>query len=65
MNFGWGLAYFGGTVLLVRFGSYGLASARMAAYVLSSTAVFLYAARYCWPTQKEGTYKQAPEAAFQ
>jgi O-antigen/teichoic acid export membrane protein len=48
MYLGWGVAYLGGTLLLVRFGSFGLAEALLAAYVLSSTAMFLFAVRYCW-----------------
>jgi O-antigen/teichoic acid export membrane protein len=48
MYLGWGVAFLGGTLLLVPSGSFGLAEARLAAYVLSSTAVFLFAMRYCW-----------------
>ena len=52
MHLGWGLAALGGTVALVSFGSFGLAGARLAAYVLSSTAVIWFAARYCFAPQR-------------
>jgi O-antigen/teichoic acid export membrane protein len=43
MNLGWAVAYVGTTTLLVRFGSLGLASARLLAYVLHAIWVFWFA----------------------
>lgn len=55
MHIGWGAAFIGAALLLSRFGSCGLASARFLAYTLSSTAVFFYAARFCWPAKRPPT----------
>ncbi|OGV60047.1 MAG: hypothetical protein A2283_19755 [Lentisphaerae bacterium RIFOXYA12_FULL_48_11] len=43
MNLGWGLAFLGFTFLLVRHGSFGLASARLLAYLLHAIWTFAFA----------------------
>jgi O-antigen/teichoic acid export membrane protein len=61
MYLGWGVAFLGGTLLLVPSGSFGLTEARLAAYVLSSIAVFLFAMRYCWRASLSSTGTATPE----
>ncbi|HEY5911654.1 MAG TPA: oligosaccharide flippase family protein [Verrucomicrobiae bacterium] len=53
MHLGWGSVYFAATFAFVSYGAFGLAIARMLAYLLSSLAVFLYAARNCWPATQD------------
>lgn len=51
MYVGWGLAFLGGAMALVRYGALGLAIARLGAYVVGSAAVFWFAIRFCWREQ--------------
>ena len=61
MYLGWGVAFLGGTLLLVPSGSLGLAEARLAAYVLSSIAVFLFAMRYCMLASLDSLRTPSPD----
>jgi O-antigen/teichoic acid export membrane protein len=53
MNLGWGFAFFISTLLLVRYGSVGLSTARGIAYILHSLWVFLFAFSLIRSSQQE------------
>jgi len=50
---GWALLYLGATLFCVRFRRPRARHRQLIAYLLSSTAVLLYAARRCWPETTE------------
>ena len=56
----YGALYFGLTFALVNWGALGLATARLAAYLVNAAWVFWYAEKYIWARQAPGAGKSCP-----
>ena len=56
INLGWGFVFITGTWLLIRFGSLGLASARLIAYIVHAVWTFWFASIFLKKTKREVLY---------